>query len=220
MILISIDTLRADHMSAWMYGRPTTFMGASDEDKLAGRDLCLDRLAEREPTVDPLADSFEPEESGVALVGVEHLRMDVECAQGAHASDAQDDLLAQPVLLVAAVEAVGDEPIGRGVVLDVGVEQVQRDPPHRRLPHRHVDLDAAIRHGMSLRDWVGNCHADELAGRAAALNAVTRDEDAQALWSRRVNLMTRLADARTNTRFDTLSDIGSASLQNASYRID
>ena len=46
VLLITVDTLRADHMSAWMYGRPTTFIGASDEDKLAGRDLCLDRLAE------------------------------------------------------------------------------------------------------------------------------------------------------------------------------
>lgn len=46
VLLITVDTLRADHMSAYLYGRPTTFTGATDEDKLAGRDLSLDRLAE------------------------------------------------------------------------------------------------------------------------------------------------------------------------------
>jgi hypothetical protein len=44
----------------------------------------------------------------VALVGVEHLRMDAERPQRPHAADAEDDLLAQPVLGVAAVEPVGD----------------------------------------------------------------------------------------------------------------
>jgi hypothetical protein len=52
------------------------------------------------------------------------------------------------------------------------------------------------------------------------LNAATHDDEAQALWSRRVDLMTRLAEARTRARFDALSDSGGASLQNASYRID
>lgn len=46
VLLITVDTLRADHMSAYLYGRPTTFQGASDEDKLLGRDLSLDKLAE------------------------------------------------------------------------------------------------------------------------------------------------------------------------------
>lgn len=52
------------------------------------------------------------------------------------------------------------------------------------------------------------------------LNAVSRDDEAQALWRRRVDLMTRLANARTTTRFDALSDNGDAYLQNATYRID
>ena len=44
----------------------------------------------------------------MALVAVEHLRVDPEGPQGAHAADAEDDLLAQAVVRVAAVEAVGD----------------------------------------------------------------------------------------------------------------
>ena len=52
------------------------------------------------------------------------------------------------------------------------------------------------------------------------LNAVRHDGEAQALWSRRVDLMTRLAGTRTNARFGSDSDDGGAYLQNANYRID
>ena len=74
-----------------------------------------------------------PEEAGVALVGVEHLRLgragDPRVGtQGAHAADAEQQLLAQPVLGVAAVEAVGDLDVVVGVALDVGVEHQQRHP--------------------------------------------------------------------------------------------
>ena len=60
------------------------------------------------PTGDVLADALEREEAGVTLVRVEHLRVQTECAQRAHAADAEHDLLAQAVLDVAAVEPVGD----------------------------------------------------------------------------------------------------------------
>ena len=81
------------------------------------------------------ADALEAEEAGVALVGVEHLGVDAERLERPHAADAEEDLLAQPVLGVAAVEPVGDLAHVVGVVLDVGVEQVERDaadvgPPH------------------------------------------------------------------------------------------
>ena len=61
-----------------------------------------------------LADALERQEAGVALVGVEHLGFEAEGAQDAHAADAEDDLLAQAVLGVAAVEAVGDRRTRRG----------------------------------------------------------------------------------------------------------
>ena len=44
----------------------------------------------------------------MALVGVEHLGLEAERAQRPHAADAEHDLLAQAVVLVAAVQAVGD----------------------------------------------------------------------------------------------------------------
>ena len=47
-------------------------------------------------------------------------------AEGADAADAEEELLAQPVLGVAAVEPVGDVAVVGAVLLDVGVEQQQR----------------------------------------------------------------------------------------------
>ena len=78
-----------------------------------------------------LADPLEAEEAGVALVGVEHLGRGGagdpgEGAERAHAADAEQHLLAQPVLGVAAVQPVGDVADDLAVLLDVGVEQQQR----------------------------------------------------------------------------------------------
>ena len=51
------------------------------------------------------------------------------------AADAEQDLLPEPVLDVAAVEAVGDRPELGVVLLDVGVEEVERHPPDVGPPH-------------------------------------------------------------------------------------
>ena len=89
----------------------------------------LDGLVEGEPVVeDGPPDALEAEEAGVALVGVEDLRLVAELLEGPHAADAEQDLLAEPVLGVAAVEAVGDRAAVVVVLLDVGVEQVERHP--------------------------------------------------------------------------------------------
>ena len=45
VLLITVDTLRADHLSSWMYGRPTSFTPSGEAEKLLGADLCLDTLA-------------------------------------------------------------------------------------------------------------------------------------------------------------------------------
>ncbi len=68
----------------------------------------FDGLGERQALLGPFADPFEPEEPGMTLVRVEHLRREPERPQRPDAADAEHDLLAQPVLLVAAVQAVGD----------------------------------------------------------------------------------------------------------------
>ncbi len=86
-----------------------------------------------------LADALDALEAGVALVGVEDLRLRgagqrAVGPHGPHAADAQQHLLAQPVVLAAAVEPVGDPALGRGVLLDVAVEQQQRHPADLHAP--------------------------------------------------------------------------------------
>ena len=84
---------------------------------------------------DQPADPLEAEEPGVALVGVEDLRVDAERVERPHPTDAEQDLLAEPMLDVAAVETVGDATLLGGVLLDVGVEQVELDAAHVGPPH-------------------------------------------------------------------------------------
>ena len=108
-----------------------------------------ERLLEVEAGVGhELADALEPEEARVALVGVEDLGRRVpgqpaERADRAHAADADEDLLADAVLRVAAVEAVGDLAQVGVVLLDVGVEQQQRHAADRRHPHPRAQRPAA-----------------------------------------------------------------------------
>ena len=94
------------------------------------------------PRVGPFADPLEAEKAGVALVGVEDLRMDVEGAQRPDAADAEDDLLAEAVLLVAAVEAVRDRNDLRRVLRHVRVEEIERDAAHVDAPHVDLGGDA------------------------------------------------------------------------------
>ena len=82
-----------------------------------------------------LPDPLQPEEPGVPLVGVEHLRLGVpgqraERPHRADAADAEQQFLAQPVIAAAAVQPVGDLAQRRLVLLHVGVQQQQRDPAH------------------------------------------------------------------------------------------
>ena len=88
-------------------------------------------LVEAEPLVGVLADALQAEEPGVALVGVEDLGRGVPAqrAEGphrAHPADAEQQLLAQPVVAAAAVQPVGDLVQVGLVLLHVGVEQQQR----------------------------------------------------------------------------------------------
>ena len=57
-----------------------------------------------------------------------------EGAHRPHAPDAEQQLLPEPVIAAAAVQPVGDLVQVRLVLLDVGIEQQQRDPPHLRHP--------------------------------------------------------------------------------------
>ncbi len=84
--------------------------------------------------LDQAADPLEPEVAGVALVGVEDLGPEAERVQRPHPADAEEDLLPEAVLAAAAVEAVGDRALHRGVAVHVRVEQEQRHAAHVRPP--------------------------------------------------------------------------------------
>ena len=62
------------------------------------------------------------------------------------AADAEEQLLREAVVRAAAVEAVGDRPLGRLVGLDVAVEQQERDAPDERLP------DLCLQHPVGTDD--------------------------------------------------------------------
>jgi hypothetical protein len=92
----------------------------------------LQGLVEAEPLLGVLPDALQAEEAGVALVGVEDLGRGIPAqrAEGphrAHPADAEQQLLAQPVVAAAAVQPVGDLVQVGLVLLHVGVEQQQRD---------------------------------------------------------------------------------------------
>ncbi len=111
-----------------------------------------ERLVEVEAGAgDEFADAFGAEEAGVSLVHVEDVGVGqaVDARVGAHGADTADageDLLLDPVVLVAAVEAVGDPAQLLVVGRDVGVEQQQWDAPDLGDPDPRIEC-ASARHG-------------------------------------------------------------------------
>ena len=85
----------------------------------------LERLVERLAVVDELADALQDDEAGVPFVQVEHRRRRTQRAQDAHAANAEDDLLLDAHLAIAAVEAGRELAIPGRVLLEVGVEQIE-----------------------------------------------------------------------------------------------
>jgi len=86
------------------------------------------------------ADPLQAQEGRMPLVHVVDVRGDAQGFQGPHPADAEEDLLANPHFLVAAVELAGDLAVLGGVLRHVGVEQIQRHPPHPHAPDLRLDL--------------------------------------------------------------------------------
>ena len=111
----------------------------------------------------------------MALVHVHHVRLSVgwqNGAEGAQAANAQNDLLTNARVLVAAVEVAGDPAIVLTVLGQIRIQQVQRHATHSGDPHagvygaarkRHVDHNwralrvehRAHRHGVRIETIVG-----------------------------------------------------------------
>ena len=111
----------------------------------------LERAIERAALVDELADALEDDEAGVAFVQVVDRRVQPQGAQDADAADAEDDLLLDTRLAVAAVESRGELPVPRRVLLEIGVEQEQLRASELHAPHRDENGPIAERHGHDAR---------------------------------------------------------------------
>ncbi len=105
-----------------------------------------------------LVAQLDDQQRGMALVHVEApQRVVAERTQHAHAGDAQHDLLAQAVGLVAAVEVVGDATVLVGVARHVGVEQQHRH-------HMAADADDLVPPGAHDHLAPGDAHAHARRG--------------------------------------------------------
>ena len=98
-----------------------------------------------------VADPLQDLERRVSLVDVPHRGFDTERAQRAHAAHAKNDLLLDAHGAIAAIEAVSNIPVGRRVLVEVGVEKVQVNEAAAGLPDlahdpasRQLDLDAHV----------------------------------------------------------------------------
>ena len=139
---VPADELRVEHLVSGGHGRVRREHGR--------RAQPLDRgVAVEAVSLDELAQALELEERRVAFVHVEHRRLETELAEDADAADAEHELLAQPVLPVAAVQRVRHVARPVGVALDLRVEQVERDAADLRAPHADAhgdEVPIVVRH--------------------------------------------------------------------------
>ena len=92
------------------------------------------------------ADAFETAEGGVPFVHVANGGVLAEGLEGANAADAEDDLLLDAGLLVAAVELGGDAAIFLAVLRDVGIEQVELNAADLDVPDSQEQFAARQHH--------------------------------------------------------------------------
>jgi hypothetical protein len=129
---VPLDEAGVEYLVARRHGRERSEYGRRPQSLQGGVAGELRLLHE-------LAQALELEERRVALVHVEDRRVEAQPANRAYATDAEHELLVQAVLTVAAVELVRDRPRPRGIAVDVGVEQVQRNATDLHAPHLDAD---------------------------------------------------------------------------------
>src|SRR5207249_3929611 len=88
----------------------------------------------------------------MAFIGMPDHRSQSQSTECPHTADSEQDLLAEAKFLVSAIQSCGEGAVASRIVWYVGVEQVQRDPPHTNLPDQgrhgsapHFNLDLAGR---------------------------------------------------------------------------
>ena len=102
---------------------------------------------ERRAKVDSLlhdaANALEYEKRRMPLVDMPDRRLDPHGGKRAHSADAEHDLLLDSSRAVAAVETMRDVAVVFGVLLEIGIEEIQHHVAYTRLPDLYRDAVAA-----------------------------------------------------------------------------
>src|SRR4029077_16100423 len=101
---------------------------------------------ERRAVLDQIADPLQHHEAGVPFVEMEDAGIRSERLERTHAADAENDLLLDARLAIAAVEARRELAIPRRVLLEIRVEEIELHTPHPHAPHRDEHRAIAERH--------------------------------------------------------------------------
>src|SRR5262249_46689608 len=101
------------------------------------------------------ANSLQPAESGVPLVHVTHGRSFPQSAECPDAANPQYHLLANPHVIVTAVELRGDVPIFRGIFRDVRVQEIEWNPSDLNAPDTGPNFSAGKRDVDKKRQPIG-----------------------------------------------------------------
>ena len=115
----------------------------------------VERRFERRAALDLIADALQDDERRVSFVQVPGRRLDAHGLEDADAADAEDDLLLDARLAVAAVEPRRELAIPGRVLLEIGVEEEEPDAAEPHLPDRHEHGAIPERHGDDAGAAVG-----------------------------------------------------------------
>ncbi len=91
------------------------------------------------PGGDQFTRPLEGQEGGVRLVHVPDGRVEIQCPQGTHAADSQQHFLGHAQVEIAPVEAGGQFAVVGGILVQVAIEQVERDAPDAQFPDGGAD---------------------------------------------------------------------------------
>ena len=115
----------------------------------------LERRLERRAVLDQITDALQHDKRRVSFIEVPGRWLNPHRFEGANAANAEDDLLLNARLAIAAVEARRQFAVPRRVLLEIGVEEKQPHAAEQNLPHRHEHRAIPERHGDDARTAVG-----------------------------------------------------------------
>ncbi len=110
--------------------------------KHGGAGHLFQRGGQRHSPGNVFAAAFQDQKGGMTFVDVPDRRRDAQCMQGTHAANAQHDLLAQPGDAVAAIKLIGDGAVFVVIARHVGIEQIELEMSHHRLPDANRNVAA------------------------------------------------------------------------------